>query len=181
MASAAVRAHRGDLGLEPAPLTLRHALAGYPTGITLVTAESEGRTVGMLANSFTSVSLEPPLVSVAFARTSSTWPALQRAETWGISVLGRQHADLIPALSRPAADRFDGIELARAAESPEAPDRPDAAPVLPDAVASLTVSLHTEIDAGDHVMALLRVRGVHRDTEQEPLVFYDSRVRHLSR
>lgn len=179
MATAAVRAHQGDLGLEPTPLTLRHALAGYPTGITLVTAESAGRTVGMLANSFTSISLEPPLVSVAFARTSSTWPALQRAETWGISVLGQQHADLIPALSRPAAERFDGIELATPPEAPESPDGPDAAPVIPDAVAAMTVSLHTEVDAGDHVMALLRVRGVHRDTEQEPLVFYDSRVRHL--
>lgn len=174
MASAAVRAHQGDLGLEPTPLTLRHALAAYPTGITLVTAESEGRLVGMLANSFTSVSLEPPLVSVAFARTSSTWPALQRADTWGISVLGEQHADLVAALSRPAARRFDGVEMTWAPEGPEG------APVVPDAVAAFTVSPHAEVDAGDHIMALLRVRGVHRDTEQDPIVFYDSRVQHLS-
>lgn len=170
MAGTALRAHQGELGLEPTPTVMRHALAGYPTGIALVTAASEGRLVGMLANSFTSISLEPPLVSVAFARTSSTWPALRRADVWGISVLGDRHADLVTQLSRPADRRFDGVEMTRYA---------DGATVVPGALAAFTVSLHTEVDAGDHVLTLLDVRSVHRDTEQDPLVFHDSRLRQL--
>lgn len=160
----------GEHGLAPTPAAMRHALAGYPTGIALVTAELEGRVVGMLANSFSSVSLDPPLVSVAFARTSTTWPVLQQVEQWGISVLGDRHADLVALLSRPAADRFDGIQMARCV---------DGVAVLPEALAAFTVTRHAEVDAGDHVLALLRVVGVHRDPQQDPLVFYGSALRRL--
>lgn len=169
MASASLRANQRTPGPAPTPDAMRHALAGYPTGIALVTAESGGRPVGMLANSFTSISLDPPLVSVAFARTSSTWPHLLQAETWGISILGDRHADLVADLSRPAATRFDGIQLTRR----------NNVVVVPDAVSTLTVSLHAEVDAGDHLLALLRVHTVHRDPDRSPLVFHNSSVRQL--
>lgn len=170
MATTALRAQHGALGHEPRPEVMRHTLAGYPTGIALVTAEVDGRPVGMLANSFTSISLDPPLVSVAFAHASTTWPTLRQAPVWGISVLGDRNAELVRRLSRPGDSRFDGIELERDV---------DDALVLPEAVATLTVSRETEVEAGDHVLTLLRVRSAHRDTEHDPLVFYDSSVRQL--
>ena len=95
---------------EPTPKAMRRALSAFATGIAFVATEVEGRTVGLLANSFTSVSLDPPLVSISFARTSTTWPLLRRATCWGISVLGHQDKDLVPLLSRPSEHRFDDLE-----------------------------------------------------------------------
>lgn len=77
-----------DATASPTPDAMRHALSAFPTGIAVVAAQVQGRTVGLLASSFSSVSLDPPLVSLAFARTSTTWPVLRQADRWGISVLG---------------------------------------------------------------------------------------------
>jgi flavin reductase (DIM6/NTAB) family NADH-FMN oxidoreductase RutF len=148
----------------PTPLQMRDALAGFPTGLVLVTAEVEGRVAGMLASSFTSVSLDPPLVSLSFARTSTTWPVLQKAERWGISVLGDGHAEHVALLSRPAGTRFEGIAAL--------PTQPGGL-VLPGSTVTLTVTRHAEIDAGDHVLTLLLVLSIDRDTAQPPLVVYD--------
>lgn len=157
--------------LAPTPQTMRHALAAFPTGIAVVAAEVDGHAVGMLANSFSSVSLDPPLVSIAFARTSTTWPVLQRAPRWGISVLGDDDESLIATLSRPAATRFEGIDT-RVGD--------DGSVLLAGAMATFTVARHAEIDAGDHVLTLLRVLDLHRDPQQAPLVFHGSALRRLA-
>lgn len=148
----------------PTPQQMRDTLAAFPTGVVLVTADVGGEPVGILANSFTSVSLDPPLVSLNFARTSTTWPLLQQAERWAISMLSERHADHVPLLSRPSAVRFDGIEPLPTWYG---------GPVLPGATATLTVARHTEIDAGDHVLTLLRVLRLDRDVARPPLVIYD--------
>ncbi|WP_019143981.1 flavin reductase family protein [Aeromicrobium massiliense] len=152
------------------PRRMRDALAGYPTGLVLVAGTDDGATVGMLASSFTSVSLEPPLVSLAFARTSTTWPRLQRADRWGLSVLSQQQADLLPLLARPADVRFDDVGTSER----------HGGLVLPDAALTLTVTRHAEVEAGDHVLALLRVLDVHRDDARPPVVVHDRRARHLA-
>ncbi|MCQ2001055.1 flavin reductase family protein [Arthrobacter zhaoxinii] len=156
---------------KPTPNALRHALSGFATGITFVAAEVEGRTVGMLANSFTSVSLDPPLVSISFARTSTTWPSLQQADHWGISVLGQESRHLIPLLSRPAAQRFNDVEHEIGGNG---------SVLLPGAIASFVVARDTEIDAGDHILTLLHVLDTHRDPQQTPLVFYASTLHRLA-
>jgi hypothetical protein len=90
---------------------MRHTLAGFTTGLAVVAAQVDGRVVGMPANSLGSVSLDPPLVSLAFAHSSTTFPALERAERWGISVLGEDQALVLQNLRRPAAERFDGVDM----------------------------------------------------------------------
>jgi len=149
---------------------MKDGLAGYPTGVVLVAATHAGKAVGMLANSFTSVSLDPPLVSLAFARTSTTWPLLQHAERWGISVLSQHHADCLPLLTRAADVRFDGITTTER----------HGGLVLPDASVTLTVTRHAEIDAGDHVLTLLRVLDLHRDMDAPSLVLYDRTARRVT-
>src|SRR4051795_6555694 len=86
------------------PLGMRHALAGFATGIAVVAAEVDCGVVGLSANSFTSVSLDPPLVSVSFAETSTSWPQLRRATRWGISVLGETQAGILNELRRPSTE-----------------------------------------------------------------------------
>jgi flavin reductase (DIM6/NTAB) family NADH-FMN oxidoreductase RutF len=94
------------------PIELRRVFGAFPTGVTAVAACVDGRPVGLAANSFTSVSLEPPIVSVCIAHTSTTWPVLRRARRLGITVLAAHQEHLGRALAAHGTDRFAGAELA---------------------------------------------------------------------
>lgn len=80
------------------PNDMRHTLAGFATGLVAVAAEIDGDIVGMPVNSLVSVSLDPPLVALSFAHTSTTWPVLRQARCWGISILAEGLALEILAL-----------------------------------------------------------------------------------
>jgi len=150
---------------------LRAVYGAFPTGVTAVAALVDGRPVGMAASSFTSVSLEPPLVSVCMAHTSRTWSVLRRAERLGISVLGAQHAALCRRLAGPAAGRFADAAW-RAA--------PDGAVLLDGASAWFACAVEQEVRAGDHDVVVLRVHDLHLDPAIDPLVFHASTFRSLS-
>ncbi|WP_275002367.1 flavin reductase family protein [Promicromonospora iranensis] len=157
---------------EPTSESMRRTLAGYPTGVAVVAARIDGRIVGLSANSLVSVSLEPPLVSISFARTSTTWPLLRRASRWGISVLSENQEPVVDLLRRPAGQRFDGIDM---------DVRDDGHAFVHDSLAALIVTRRAEIDAGDHVLVLLEVHHLDRNTSLRPLVFFDSTTHQLSR
>lgn len=126
--------------------------------------------VGLAANSFTSVSLDPPLVSLSFAHSSTSWPALRRAPRWGLSVLSEEQEHVLQELRRPAERRFDRLDM-----------HVDAGAAFVDgALARLTVELDSEIEAGDHMLTLLRVIALDRDLHQRPLVFYGSGAHRLA-
>ena len=72
----------------------RQVLGHYPTGVTVITALEEGRPYGLAANSFTSLSLDPPLVSFSAAHTSTTWPHIRRAGHFCVNVLGEDQEEL---------------------------------------------------------------------------------------
>jgi flavin reductase (DIM6/NTAB) family NADH-FMN oxidoreductase RutF len=91
------------------PAALRRAFGAFPSGVVAVAAEVDGVPVGMVASSFTSVSLEPALVSFSIANTSSTWPLLRRSARLGLSVLADHHDHVCRQLAGPAAQRFDGL------------------------------------------------------------------------
>jgi flavin reductase (DIM6/NTAB) family NADH-FMN oxidoreductase RutF len=154
------------------PLALRNTFGAHPTGIALIAAQVDRQTVGMLANSFTSVSLNPALVSLNFAHSSTTWPVLARAKRLGISLLAagdREHAQL---LQRPAAKRFEGIQMRKVG---------DGALVLPEAAATLIVDRYSEMEAGDHVVSLFQIVNHSRNEEAPPLVFHSGRMYDLAR
>jgi flavin reductase (DIM6/NTAB) family NADH-FMN oxidoreductase RutF len=152
------------------PSDMRHTLAGFATGLAAVAAEIDGEIIGMPVNSLGSVSLDPPLVSLSFAHTSTTWPALRRARHWGISVLGEGMVSAAQDLRRPAGERFSGLQV----------EVVDGAAFLQGALARLSVTPRSEIEAGDHTLVLLDVLSLDRDDARAPLVFYGSRVRTLA-
>jgi flavin reductase (DIM6/NTAB) family NADH-FMN oxidoreductase RutF len=155
----------------PPPQAMRFATAAFATGVVLIAAQVDGVPVGMLVNSFTSVSLDPPLVSVNIARTSGTWPLLRRAERWGISILGAQQGADFRRLSRKATERFQGVDWFASG---------DGSVLLAGANATFTVGMEAEVDAGDHVVVILRVLGLHRAPDRAPLVFYGSQLHRLA-
>jgi flavin reductase (DIM6/NTAB) family NADH-FMN oxidoreductase RutF len=144
-------------------MRFRTTLARFATGVTFVTADVDGRPRGMVANSFMSVSLVPPLVAFCPSRRSTTWPYIEGAERFGVNLLGRQHIDLCRARAQPGADRFAGLsyDLSRTG-----------VPVLEDALAFLACSLEDVHPAGDHWIAVGRVCDVAIAGDMEPLVFY---------
>lgn len=152
------------------PDRMRHTLAGFSTGLSVVAAEIDGQFVGMPTNSLVSLSLDPPLVSLSFAHTSTTWPVLRRAERWGISVLGAGQEQVLSDLRRPAASRFVGVEMEVMGQ----------AAFVAGALATIEVIPRTAVEAGDHTLILLEVLALDRDETREPLVFFGSRVRTLA-
>jgi flavin reductase (DIM6/NTAB) family NADH-FMN oxidoreductase RutF len=77
---------------------MRCVLDGFPTAIVFVSAEVDGVLVGLSANSLVSVSLDPPLVSLSFVRSSTSWPLLRRAPRWGVSILGEKQTHVLSKL-----------------------------------------------------------------------------------
>lgn len=156
-----------DLAPAVSGKDLRNILAGVPTPIATVAALVDGAPVGMVVGTFVGVSLEPPLVSVSLQKSSSTWPLLRRADSLGVSVLTADHSGHIGRLSGPSAERFEGIGWTG----------DDDAVFLDGAAASFRTRIHAEVDAGDHVVALLAVDYAYsRPSAADALVFHHSKV-----
>jgi flavin reductase (DIM6/NTAB) family NADH-FMN oxidoreductase RutF len=158
-----------DLDIDAA--TFRRVLGAFPTGVTALAAVIDGVPVGMAANSFTSVSLEPPLVSVCVATVSETWRTLRRATRLGVSVLSHRQEAASRRLAARGIDRF--------AELSWHPTE-DGAILLDHASAWFDCSIEREIRAGDHEIVLLGVHGLGTDPQIPPLVFHGSRYRRLA-
>jgi flavin reductase (DIM6/NTAB) family NADH-FMN oxidoreductase RutF len=150
---------------------LRDAFACFPSGVTAVCAMVNGEPVGLAASSFTTVSLDPPLVSVCAQNTSSTWPRLRSATRLGISVLGEHQQEQCQCLARKHVDRFSELDWA--------PD--DAGAVLIDgAPLQLSCTIESEVAAGDHSIVVLRIHDLQSDASVAPLVFHGSTYRRLA-
>ena len=149
----------------------RSILGRFTTGVVLVTAQTPGGPAGMAVNSFTSVSLDPPLVALCAAHTSTTWPAIRATGSFAVTILGGQHADLCRLFSEHGADRFAGRDWARS---------PSGHPLPVDGVAWLECRLSAIHPAGDHELVIASVgEGAVTETA-EPLVFHAGRFRRLA-
>jgi flavin reductase (DIM6/NTAB) family NADH-FMN oxidoreductase RutF len=154
----------------PNTALLRRTYAAFPSGVTAVCAVEDGVPVGMAASAFTPASLDPPLLSVGVQLTSRTWPRLRGRARLGLSVLAHGQADACRRLSQKTGDRFAGVRWW---------EGEGGAVVIDGAAAWFECSLHDELPAGDHLIALLRVHRLHSVPGIAPLVFHDSRFRQL--
>lgn len=154
------------------PAELCRVYRCFPSGITALCALGTDQwPAGMVASSFTSVSVTPPLVSVCVQNTSTTWPLLRTAPRLGVSVLAEGQGAATRQLAARDGDRFAGLDWSATGEG---------AVLLAGAAAWLSCSVDAEVPAGDHVIALLRVRSVSADQQRPPLVFHGSRFRTLA-
>jgi 3-hydroxy-9,10-secoandrosta-1,3,5(10)-triene-9,17-dione monooxygenase reductase component len=153
--------------MAPTDATLMRRLLGHlPTGVTVLTARTEDEPVGMVANSVTSVSLDPPLMLVCPAKSSTTWPSIRAARGFCINVMAGHHEDVCRRFAvKGARDRFDDVSwhVRRGA------------PALDDAVAWIDCAIRDEHDAGDHTIVVADVMGIEAAEEVEPLVFFRGR------
>jgi 3-hydroxy-9,10-secoandrosta-1,3,5(10)-triene-9,17-dione monooxygenase reductase component len=142
----------------------RHVLGHYPTGVAVITAATGHGPVGLAMNSFTSVSLDPPLVLFCPAMSSTTWPLLREAESIAINVLSAGQESVSRLFASRTADRFANVDFSPGTNG---------APLLSDALGWLECTVQAEYPAGDHTVVLAGIdrMGVH-DQIGEPLVFF---------
>ncbi len=147
------------------PARLREAFGVFPSGVVAVAAEVEGSLVGMAASSFTSVSLEPALVSFSVANTSQTWSRLRRARHLGLTVLADHQDAVCRQLAGPVERRFRGLDVSVTR---------DGAATLDEGLAMFDCSIYREVEAGDHTIVILRLHAVEHPDSSLPLVFHRS-------
>lgn len=142
--------------------TFRETLRHLPTGVTLITGHGEDGPVGMACNSFTSVSLDPPLVLFCAAHSSTTWPLIQATGGFCVNVLGGVHEEISTHFGKRGVDRFALAEWSERSHGPG----------LVGASAWLDCEIDAEHEAGDHTIVVGRVLHLAADPADGPLVFY---------
>ena len=141
---------------------LRDTMGQFATGVVVVAAVDAGELAGFAAQSFVSLSLEPPLIAICPAKTSTSWPRVRAARRFSASMLASDQAE--------ASNGF-----ARAGQVADVRWRKDGhgVPVLEGALAYVAAELAAEHDAGDHTVAVAKVLGFETlRAEEAPLVFF---------
>ena len=140
---------------------LRRALGHFSTGVTIITAEADGVRAGITANSFSSVSLDPPLVLWSVKKTSTSWPIFAAAKSFAINVLASDQAQLASQFARSGTDKFKDVDWKPGATG---------APLLARVTAQFECARRVEYEGGDHLIVVGEVTYFAR-YERRPLVF----------
>jgi flavin reductase (DIM6/NTAB) family NADH-FMN oxidoreductase RutF len=140
-------------------------LCGYfATGITIVTAfDDNGVPAGMTVNSFASVSLVPPLVSVAIDSAASAYQPITQASRWTINILESNQESLSRRFSSPTGDRFDGVDWHRG---------PEGELLLDGVLAHLVCDRKQLVEVGDHMVLIGEVKSGEAAENGDPLLYY---------
>ena len=150
---------------------IRDVMGAFPSGVTVITTHGTSGPVGFTCQSFTSVSLDPPLVSFSIARTSQSLPSVQTHGRVVINFLSADQQHLSAQFARSGSDKWQGVEWAGAPETD--------APLIAGVTGWVTGDIEREIEAGDHLIFLVRVRALSTELEKEPLVFHRGAYREL--
>jgi len=145
------------------PRVMRDVLGHFVSGVTVVTATGADGPVGFTCQSFSSLSLDPPLVAFAPARTSTTWPRLREARRFCVNVLAEEQDELSRQFARSGTDKFAGVSWMPS---------PHGSPVLDGVVAWIDSELWAEYEGGDHTIVVARVLDLGADGSRTPLLFH---------
>jgi flavin reductase (DIM6/NTAB) family NADH-FMN oxidoreductase RutF len=141
---------------------LKSVMGRFATGVTIVTAIDGVEPVGFTCQSFVSLSLEPSLVALAPAKSSTSWPRISRAGTFCVNVLADTQRDTCRAFAFSGADKFSGVAWTPASGG---------APIIDGSIAWVECALELVHDAGDHEIVIGRVRAFGQN-EGSPLLYY---------
>lgn len=152
--------------------TFRETLGLFVTGVTIITARDEkGDAVGITANSFNSVSLDPPLILWSVGLKALSLKAFSDAECFAVHILRDDQAGLSQRFATSGTDKFRELDVEPGLGG---------APLLPDCAARLECSLFAKYPAGDHVLFIAKVERLSSDPAAMPLVYHGGRYAELS-
>lgn len=141
----------------------RQVLGQYPTGVSVVTSTAEGRPIGMTVGTFSSVSLDPPLVAFMPQKTSTTWPLVKENGRFCVNVLTWEQEHLCRQMARPSDQKFTDVGWRESGLG---------SPIIDDAVAWIDCEITSVVDAGDHLIVIGAVRDLDIEKDALPLVFF---------
>lgn len=148
------------------PAHFRQVLGAYPTGVAVITAmDAEGAPAGMVVGTFTSVSLDPPLVGFLPDKSSSSWPKIESAGRFCVNVLGSDQQQLCRQLAGKG-DKFAGVDIAISDHG---------LPMLADCLAVIECAIHSVTEAGDHWFVLGSVLRMEAPRDADPMLFHRGR------
>lgn len=140
----------------------RHALGHFASGIVVVTGIVKGAPAGLSCQSFSSLSLDPPLILLCPSRTSSSWPGIAEAGAFCVNVLAADQERICQQFARSGGDKFDGVGWSSGVSG---------MPRIDGALAAIDCTIANVVDGGDHHVVIGAVRGLVVRTGS-PLLFY---------
>jgi flavin reductase (DIM6/NTAB) family NADH-FMN oxidoreductase RutF len=143
----------------------RDVLSHFASGVVVVTGVVDGAAAGLTCQSFTSLSLDPPLVLFCPSKASTSWPVVQQASHLCINVLSTGQHALSNAFARSGTDKFSGVSWT---------PTPHGAPALTGAAAHIEARVASCYDGGDHHIVTCVVESLNAATDLEPLLYYRS-------
>lgn len=156
---------------QAAARRFRDVLGRFCTGVAVVTSAYDGLLVGMTCQSFASVSLEPPLVMFAAARTSRSWPRMQQAGRFCVNFLAAGQEDVSAVMASKGADKF--------AEVGWRPSPRLGTPLLDGVIGYVDCTVHAVHEAGDHYVVIGRVQDLALEDAAAPLLYFEGGYRSL--
>ena len=148
----------------------RDVLGTFASGITVITTISNGEPVGMTCQSFSSVSLDPPLVLFVPAKSSRAWPVIHRTGRFCVNVLAADQEDVSQQMATKGVDKFAGIDWT--------PADVTGSPVIEGTLAHLDCTIQTVHESGDHYVVIGRVEHLATsDNDGDPLLYFRGRYR----
>ena len=142
----------------------RNAMGNFCTGIVVASGSVDGTPVGFAAQSFVSLSLDPPLVALCPGKNSSSWPKIRDSGSFCINILGADQKPVCDAMATSGGDKFAQIQWQPGVTG---------SPVIGGVLGYVDCDLEAEHDAGDHTIAVGRVRDFKiLDEQRGPLLFF---------
>lgn len=155
------------------PAHFRRVLGCHATGVAAITAMgADGAPVGMAVTSFSSISLDPPLVAFCPDKTSSTWPQIAAAGRFAVNLLAADQEAVCRSLASRGGDKFAGVPHWVSGTG---------VPVIEGAVATIECAVHAVLEGGDHWIVLGRVLALDASEQAEPLLFFRSGYARVAR
>jgi 3-hydroxy-9,10-secoandrosta-1,3,5(10)-triene-9,17-dione monooxygenase reductase component len=161
--------HADDPAAVAAARQFRDVLGRFASGVTVVTTMSSDGPVGMTCQSFSSVSLDPPLVLFVPAKTSRAWPLMQRSGKFCVNLLADGQAELSNIMASRGTDKFTGVSWQ--------PSEATGSPLLDGVLGYVDCAIHTVLEAGDHYVVIGRVVDLAAADADDPLLFYRGKYR----
>ncbi|MDL1911194.1 flavin reductase family protein [Chloroflexi bacterium CFX6] len=153
--------------MTPDSETLRRAMRAWTTGVAVITATYNGQRYGMTVNSFTSISLEPPLVSVTLKRLTHTHELVERSGEFAITILSAEQKHLSDRFAGKiphVADRFEGVETETLLTN---------APLIKGGMAYFNCRVANAFPAGENTLFIAEVVAARGEGEGDPLVYHN--------
>jgi flavin reductase (DIM6/NTAB) family NADH-FMN oxidoreductase RutF/DNA-binding IclR family transcriptional regulator len=146
------------------PREYRTVLGNYPTGVVAVTAvQADGTPAAMTVGSFTSASLDPPLIAFLPDKSSSSFPKIREAGSFCVNVLSNEQESVCRSFAAKGTDKFAGVAWRPA---------PSGAPIIDDIVAWMDCDIEQVLDVGDHYLVVGHIRAMGAPGSALPLLFF---------